>query len=254
MDKTVKDILTDLNSNTKLENEKSVQEIKKKIFSLDVNVDSNETIIFKTQWTIEENRRMILNNYHAAFSVNTKLANENTRDIFHNRFTILSRYKIKTEVEGYYLEYHKRKSDIDYLNHKIEINKKVLEISSEMSKINKTLIELNRKIMDLNTFIVDFNKKQINNNQELINKNLINDEMEVFSEEQLLKKNEKDVEELEKKIKENEKEIYSTAELSSKNANEILRNRNQILERRELINNNKESIQMNKSKIFLHFK
>ncbi len=188
MDKTVKDILTDLNSNTKLENEKSVQEIKKKIFSLDVNVDSNETIIFKTQWTIEENRRMILNNYHAAFSVNTKLANENTRDIFHNRFTILSRYKIETEVEGYYLEYHKRKSEIDYLNHKIEINKKVLEISSEMSKINKTLIELNRKIMDLNTFIVDFNKKQINNNQELINKNLINDEMEVFSEEQLLKK------------------------------------------------------------------
>ena len=32
MDKTVKDILTDLNSNTKLENEKSVQEIKKKNF------------------------------------------------------------------------------------------------------------------------------------------------------------------------------------------------------------------------------
>ena len=48
-----------------------------------MNVDSNETLIFKTQWTIEENRRMILNNYHAAFSVNSKLVN--TRSVFQNR-------------------------------------------------------------------------------------------------------------------------------------------------------------------------
>ena len=83
---------------------------------------------------------MILNNYHAAFSVNTKLANENTRDIFHNRFTILSRYKIETEVEGYYLEYHKRKSDIDYLNHKIEINKKFWKSQVKCQKLTKHLL------------------------------------------------------------------------------------------------------------------
>ena len=34
MDKTVKNILSDLNSDTKLENEKSIQEIKKKFFHL----------------------------------------------------------------------------------------------------------------------------------------------------------------------------------------------------------------------------
>ena len=85
MDKTIKDILTDLNSESKLKNEQDLLEIEKKIFSLNINVESNETLIFRTQWTIEENRRMILNNYHAAFSVNSKLANENTRNIFENR-------------------------------------------------------------------------------------------------------------------------------------------------------------------------
>ena len=108
MDKTVKDILTDLNSDSKLKIEQDLLEIEKKIFSLDMNVDSNETLIFKTQWTIEENRRMILNNYHAAFSVNSKLANENTRSIFQNRNAILSRYKIVSDEEANYLEYQKK--------------------------------------------------------------------------------------------------------------------------------------------------
>ena len=150
MDKTIKDILTDLNSDIKLKNEENLLEIERKIFSLDINIDSNETLIFKTQWTIEENRRMILNNYHAAFSVNSKLANENTRDIFENRNVILSKYKVITEVEANFLEYQRRKSKLEYLDHKIDINKKVVEISNEMSKINKKLIDLNKKIMELN--------------------------------------------------------------------------------------------------------
>ena len=60
MDKTIKDILTDLNSDIKLKNEENSFGNRKKNFSLDINIDSNETLIFKTQWTIEENRRMIL--------------------------------------------------------------------------------------------------------------------------------------------------------------------------------------------------
>ena len=137
MDKTVKDILTDLNSDSKLKIEQDLLEIEKKIFSLDMNVDSNETLIFKTQWTIEENRRMILNNYHAAFSVNSKLANENTRSIFQNRNAILSRYKIVSDEEANYLEYQKKKSKLVNSNDIKETISKVANIPASTVKSNE---------------------------------------------------------------------------------------------------------------------
>ena len=142
MDKTIKDILTDLNSDIKLKNEENLLEIERKIFSLDINIDSNETLIFKTQWTIEENRRMILNNYHAAFSVNSKLANENTRDIFENRNVILSKYKVITEVEANFLEYQRRKSKLEYLDHKIDINKKLQNSDKKFEKVALKALEM----------------------------------------------------------------------------------------------------------------
>ena len=253
MDKTVKDILSDLNTESKEKSNQSAEEVGKKLFSLGCDVYSNETLIFKTQWTIEENRRMILNNYHSSFSVNTKLANNNTKEIFENRESILSKYNVVNEVESNYIDFLKTKTKLDLLEHRIGLNKDILEISNDMSKINKQLIDLNKKIMKMNSDIVEFNKKQIETNQSLVKGNIVEKGKDVLSREQLIEENKKLILELEKKINENEKEIYKVSENSLENANKILRNRNEILERRDSISNNSDSIQMNKSKIFYHF-
>ena len=253
MDKTVKNILSDLNTESKQKSNQSAKEVDKKLFSLGCDVYSNETLIFKTQWTIEENRRMILNNYHSAFSVNTKLANNNTKEIFENRESILSKFNVANEVEKNYVDFLQTQSKLDLLKHRISLNKDVLEISNDMSKINKQLIDLNKKIMKMNADIVEFNKKQIETNQKFIKGRIIDNDKDVLTQEQLIEENKKLILELEKNIKDNEKEIYKVSENSSENANKILRNRNEILERRDSISNNSDSIQMNKSKIFYHF-
>ena len=53
---------------------------------------------------------MILNNYHSAFSVNHKLANNNTKEIFQNRESILSKYNVASEVEKKLYEFSSNQS------------------------------------------------------------------------------------------------------------------------------------------------
>ena len=199
MDKTVKNILSDLNTESKEKSNQVAKEVEKRLFSLGCDVYSNETLIFKTQWTIEENRRMILNNYHSAFSVNTKLANNNTKEIFQNRESILSKYNVASEVEKNYVDFLQTKAHLDLLEHRINLNKDVLEISNDMSQINKQLINLNKKIMKINSDIVEFNKKQIETNQRLLKGNIIEKDKDVLSRQQLIEENKKLILELEKK-------------------------------------------------------
>ena len=61
----------------------------KRIFQIDSEIKSNNSMIFQSRQIIEENRSMILNNYTSAYSGNHKLANTNTRDIYENRSAIL---------------------------------------------------------------------------------------------------------------------------------------------------------------------
>ena len=159
MDKTVKNILSDLNTESKEKSNQVAKEVEKKLFSLGCDVYSNETLIFKTQWTIEENRRMILNNYHAAFSVNTKLANNNTKEIFQNRESILSKYNVASEVEKNYVDFLQTKAHLDLLEHRINLNKDVLEISNDIltGKIENCPLDGKMKNSLMKKLAVDLN-------------------------------------------------------------------------------------------------
>ena len=67
------------------ENVKNDENLLKRIYCIDSEINSNNNLILQSRQMIEENRSMILNNYASAFSGNNKFARVNTEEIYRNR-------------------------------------------------------------------------------------------------------------------------------------------------------------------------
>ena len=165
-DSIVNDIMNDLN---RPEREKpQIEENKKKIFNLESIIESNIRSLVLIQSNIEENRNMIMSNYSSALSINSDLARKNTKNIFENSFSLISKIITHDDNEEKHLELEKDKVKLEYLNHQIELNEKKLNVLQKISELNSELIKVNEDIMKMNQYIVDFNKKNIQSNKEMM--------------------------------------------------------------------------------------
>ncbi len=223
---------------------------KKRIFRIDSDIKSNESSIYQSRLTIEENRTMILNNYSAAFSGNNKLANVNTKEILENRNAIIAKIKINNELEKEFVQAEKNKASLDFMTHQSKINTINLEISHQMAEVNARLIEINKRIMETNQIIVEFNTNQLQKNKELLQKKLNVSSINSETTNELIKKNREKMLELENTEKGVKKEMHRLLEKSKENSDTLLQNRVEILNRRSSIMSNHDTIQINRSKIF----
>ena len=247
-DSIVNDIMNDLN---KPEREKpKIEENKKKIFNLESIIESNVRSLILIQSNIEENRNMIMSNYSSALSINSDLARKNTKNIFENSFSLISKIITHDDNEEKHLELEKYKAKLEYLNHQIELNEKKLNVLQKISQINSELIKVNEDIMNMNQYIVDFNKKNIQSNKEMMKSDFIcpdvSPESIKESEDFIIKK----ADTLEKKSKKNQEVAIALTKKTNENSTSIMKNRNIIHQRRESIMSNSESVEINKSKIF----
>ena len=233
-------------------NNKSAEERsnKKRIFRIDSDIKSNESSIYQSRLTIEENRTMILNNYSAAFSGNNKLANVNTKEIFENRNAIIAKIEINNELEKEFVQAEKNKANLDFMTHQSKINAINLEISNQMAEVNARLIEINKRIMQTNQVIVEFNTNQLKKNKELLQKKLNVSSISSENINELVKKNREKIFELENGEKSVKKQMHKLLEKSKENSDTLLQNRVEILDRRSSIMSNHDTIQVNRSKIF----
>jgi len=232
------------------DNVKNNGNLLKRIYRIDLEINSNNSLIFQSRQMIEENRSMILHNYTSSFSGNNRLASTNTDEIYNNRNSILLKIKTKDEHEKQFIEAEKNKANLDFLQHQSNLNSINLQVSKEMAEINSKLIEINKKIMQANETIVSFNKKQLNHNKNLLEKKFNiskNDENENNS---ITQDNIKKIELLENNEKINHEELHKLLNKSKENSNLLLNNKKEILERRSSIMSNRETISVNKSKIF----
>merc|ERR1719487_1331137 len=114
-------------------------------------VTKNKEDIYKERAMIEGNRQLILKNYHAAFTGNRQMANQNTDDIFRNRKAIVKHYKTGADpVKINFAESRLNEARIDYLEHRTKMNAKVSEVNAMMVEINSKLIAVNDKVMEGN--------------------------------------------------------------------------------------------------------
>ena len=222
----------------------------KRIFRIDSEIKSNNSLIFQSRQMIEENRSMILNNYTSSFSGNNRLANINTDEIFKNRNSILSKIKKNNIIEENFVVAEKNKAELDFLEHQSKLNSTNLEISKEMSEINTKLIEINKKIMKTNESIVSFNLKQIHHNKNLLEKKIDVTQINEKKNNSIIQENSEKIKDLENREKINHEELHKLLDKSKENSNSLINNRKEILDRRRSIMSNSETISVNKSKIF----
>ena len=222
----------------------------KRIYRIDSEINSNNSLIFQSRQMIEENRSMILNNYTSSFSGNNRLASTNTDEIFNDRNSILLKIKTKDEHERKFIEAEKNKATLDLLQHQSNLNSINLQVSKEMAEINSKLIEINNKIMQANESIVSFNTKQLNHNKNLLEKKFDISKINEDENNSINHNNIKKIEVLENNEKINQEELHKLLNKSKENSNLLLNNRKEILERRSSIMSNRETISVNKSKIF----
>ena len=222
----------------------------KRIFHIESEINSNNSMIFQSRQLIEENRLMILNNYSSAFSGNNRLANANTEEIFRNRNFILSKIKVNSEHEEKFVEAEKNKANLDLLEQQSKLNSINLQISNEMAEINSKLIEINKKIMKANEEIVSFNTKQLNHNSNLLEKKFDVSKIDEKDHNSLNQENTDKIKSLENNEKINQKELHKLLNKSKENSNSLIDNRKEILERRNTIMSNIDTITINKSKLF----
>lgn len=247
-DSIVNDIMNDLN---KPEREKPhIADNKKKLFNLESIIESNIRLLVLIQSNIEENRNMIISNYSSALSINSDLARKNTKNIFENSYSLISKIISHDDNEERHIELEKDKAKLEYLNHQINLNEKKLNVLQKISELNSELIKVNQDIMKMNQYIVDFNKKNIESNKEMMKSDFncpdVSSESLKASEDFIIK----EADTLEKKSKKNQEIAISLTKKTNENATSVMKNRNIIHQRRESIMSNSESVEINKSKIF----
>ena len=131
-------------------NKQKIRKNRRSIFEVEAAVTSNRAKAYASRSSIEENRAGILNNYTAAFMGNRQLANQNTDDVFRNRKAILASLTPSNEVEENFQESMTNEANLDFLEHRSNLNAAVLSVNEKMVAVNQMLIDVNDTIMKAN--------------------------------------------------------------------------------------------------------
>ena len=230
-------------------NKEKIQENRRKIFELDVLVNSNKTKVEVCRAAVEQNYTAIMRNYNAAYMGNHNLLNQNSEEILRNRLAILGNMVAETSVETDFRESMNNMAQLDFLEHKSQVNKTVLEVNKLLSEINSKLIEINRIIMRNNESSLNFNKKNLDQNKKFLDGEFHPSKATDEDNEVRSQQNSDRCAAIEDVASKNLQKILEVQTGTERNAIDILKNAVQISERRENINSVQEEINKNQSEV-----
>jgi len=237
-------------NHTTEENKRRIQENRRKIFDLENEVLRNRQLAYLSRAFIQENQASISRNYYAAFLGNRQLANQNTDDIFRNRYGIVRNIPADGPVQTNFKEALQNKAKLEFLDHRSKLNSKVLHVAEELSAANSRLIELNREIMDTNEEVVQYNAVLIAENTRFLaedsRKHL---EATPDSNASLIASNSAKIDDVKKRADENLKKQHDILEKAKHNRARIIGNSDAIYARRARIEENHEKIASNQKKV-----
>jgi len=149
-------------------NKKNIRENEAVLHGLHMEVLTNKTKLYKVRAIIEENRALLLKNYASAFVGNRQIGNQNTDDLFKNRRSALTSLKVDGQVQENFRQSKLNEANLDFLEHRASMNKRVAETNTAMTAANAKLIEINSLIMKSNGEVVAFNAAAIETNKKLL--------------------------------------------------------------------------------------
>ena len=231
------------------ENKSQIQSNRRKIFELEILINSNKTKVEVCRASIEQNYASIMRNYNAAYMGNHHLANQETDEILRNRLAIMSNMIAEKEVEINFRESMNNKAQLDFLEHKSSVNKTILEVNKQLTEINKKLIELNRMIMKKNEETLQFNTENLTTNEKFLKGEFHPSKATEKDNKKRIDQNTKRCIKIEEMASENQKRIIEIQSKTQTNAIDIMKNSVQISERRERINDLQEKVNENQSAV-----
>ena len=231
------------------ENKAQIQSNRRKIFELEILINSNKTKVEVCRASIEQNYASIMRNYNAAYMGNHHLANQETDEILRNRLAIMSNMIAEKEVEINFRESMNNKAQLDFLEHKSSVNKTILEVNKQLTEINKRLIELNRMIMKKNEETLQFNTENLTTNEKFLKGEFHPSKATEKDNKKRIDQNTKRCKRIEEMASENQKRIIEIQSKTQTNAIDIMKNSVQISERRERINDLQEKVNENQNSV-----
>ena len=231
------------------ENKAQIQSNRRKIFELEILINSNKTKVEVCRASIEQNYASIMRNYNAAYMGNHHLANQETDEILRNRLAIMSNMIAEKEVEINFRESMNNKAQLDFLEHKSSVNKTILEVNKQLTEINKRLIELNRMIMKKNEETLQFNTENLTTNEKFLKGEFHPSKATEKDNKKRIDQNTKRCIKIEEMASENQKRIIEIQSKTQTNAIDIMKNSVQISERRERINDLQEKVNENQNSV-----
>ena len=231
------------------ENKAQIQSNRRKIFELEILINSNKTKVEVCRASIEQNYASIMRNYNAAYMGNHHLANQETDEILRNRLAIMSNMIAEKEVEINFRESMNNKAQLDFLEHKSSVNKTILEVNKQLTEINKKLIELNRMIMKKNEDTLQFNTDNLATNEKFLKGEFHPSKATEKDNKKRIDQNTKRCIKIEEMASENQKRIIEIQSKTQTNAIDIMKNSVQISERRERINDLQEKVNENQNSV-----
>ena len=231
------------------ENKAQIQSNRRKIFELEILINSNKTKVEVCRASIEQNYASIMRNYNAAYMGNHHLANQETDEILRNRLAIMSNMIAEKDVEINFRESMNNKAQLDFLEHKSSVNKTILEVNKQLTDINKKLIELNRMIMKKNEDTLQFNTDNLATNEKFLKGEFHPSKATEKDNKKRIDQNTKRCIKIEEMASENQKRIIEIQSKTQTNAIDIMKNSVQISERRERINDLQEKVNENQNSV-----
>ena len=226
-----------------------IQANRRKIFELEILINSNKTKVEVCRASIEQNYASIMRNYNAAYMGNHHLANQETDEILRNRLAIMSNMIAEQDVEINFRESMNNKAQLDFLEHKSSVNKTILEVNKQLSEINKKLIELNRMIMKKNEDTLKFNTENLATNEKFLKGEFHPSKATEKDNKKRIDQNTKRCAKIEELASDNQKRIIEIQSRTQTNAIDIMKNSVQISERRERINDLQEKVNENQNAV-----
>ena len=223
-------------------NKSQIQANRRKIFELEVLVNSNKTKVEISRASIEQNYASIMRNYNAAYMGNHHLANQETEEILRNRLAIMSNMITEEDVEVNFRESMNNEAQIDFLEHRSEVNKTILEVNKQLTDVNRKLIELNKMIMKKNEDTLKFNQENLTTNQKFLVGEFHPSKATEKDNKKRIELNTERCKKIEEAASDNQKSIITIQSNTQTNAIDIMKNSVQISERREKINDLQDTV------------
>lgn len=220
-----------------------------KIEKLSAKIMDNKALLSQSRANIEQNRLLVFSNYTAAMSGNQQLAAHNMEEILAARKTILDLFDVEDEDQENYIEAAKSASDLDFLSHIANLNRKNLALNEQMIELNQRLNEINREIMRINQEMLEFNEENLSSNSEFMSGSLNPMLMDRETVDELTEENEKSLLALQSLVDENRQIVVDLLQKSKDNRTVALNNSAEISDRKKNLYRNRDEISDMRKKI-----